>query len=79
MQGFVLVSLDEQSGEIVEFWTGTTFDLDVSKAQFVMDKTEARTMAGRLQTARPDAEYKAVPATMTISLTKNQQPQPVAA
>ena len=75
MQGFILVQLSEESGNISGYWTGSIFDQDISKAQFIASKSEARSMAGRLQTAQPEADCKALPAELTIALQTEPTPQ----
>ncbi len=67
--GFVVVTLDEATGDPAEYWDGTQFQADLDLADFIATKTEARYVAGSNQAVRTDVDIIYKPATVTISLT----------
>ncbi|RAM50395.1 MAG: hypothetical protein C6Y22_17520 [Hapalosiphonaceae cyanobacterium JJU2] len=59
--GFVVVTLDEVTGNPAEYWDGTQFQADIDLADFITTKTEARYVAGSNQAVRTEVDvvYKA--------------------
>ncbi|BAZ36964.1 hypothetical protein NIES4101_28850 [Calothrix sp. NIES-4101] len=47
--GFVIVKLDEVTGDPAEYWDGSAFVADIDTADFIPTKPEARYVQGSTQ------------------------------
>lgn len=67
MQGFVIVSLDD---ELIpqEFWTGKVLEKEASTAQFFPERATARYELGVLQAKYPESELAIKKATLTLTI-----------
>lgn len=54
-QGFVVATLDDD-GDPVEFWDGTSFQVDLDLADVIATKPQARYVAGSNQAVRTDVD-----------------------
>ncbi|NWF58121.1 MAG: hypothetical protein HXY43_02070 [Fischerella sp.] len=67
--GFIVVTLDQTTGDPDQYWDGTQFQPDIDLADFITTKAEARYVAGSNQAVRTDVDvvYKAAESNITLS------------
>lgn len=67
-QGFIVVKLDNTTGNPTEFWDGTAFQADVNVADFIPTKPEARYVAGSNQAQDTSVDIVVKKAESTVTL-----------
>lgn len=67
-QGFIVVTLDEATGNPLEYWDGTAFQPDIDVADFITTKPQARYVAGSNQAQRTDVDVVIKKAESNIDL-----------
>lgn len=68
MEGFIIASLNEETGELERFWDGNSLIDDVAKAKLFINKIDGRLALGGLQGQVPNSELRLVSARLTITL-----------
>lgn len=75
MNGYIVVSANEETGEPKGFWNGIVFEDAIEKAQFFSDKLAARGAVGSLQTRNVDQDIKLILVRLTITLGHDLSPE----
>lgn len=68
MNGYIIVGLNEETGEPEKFWNGIVFESTIEQSQFLTDKVAARKAVGDIQSKNSNLEVKLVPASLAIAL-----------
>lgn len=69
MEGYIVVEINEETGDAVAVWDGATLQEELGAATFYPLKENARFVAGTLQSQYPEREVTIAPARQTYTLT----------
>lgn len=70
MEGYVIASVDEETGNLKEYWDGIVLAESPVGAKFFTDKIEARKFLGSLQTQTPGTEFRLAKAQLIVTVLK---------
>lgn len=68
MDGYIIVSINEETGEFDQYWNGSNLAEDIANSHFYSNLTEARINAGNLQASIPTSEFRVAPAKLAVIL-----------
>jgi hypothetical protein len=67
-RGFLVVEQDEETGDAVGFWDGSTLQEDMTVSTLVGTKQDARFLSGQLQAQYPEKQIAIMEGETTIRL-----------
>ncbi|GEM_PF-6268584 len=67
-RGFLVVEQDEETGDPIGFWNGSTLQEDMSVSTLLVTKQDARFLSGQLQSQYPEKQIAIMEGETTIRL-----------